>query len=344
VSARRRTAEAAPPPRPAVAGCVRGGLRSPAARRGGALLFGAAVLAVPFVTSGYTLREATTIVMYMALALAWNLVSGLCGYPSLGNTAFFGVGAYLTAALVQNLRWPFPLALLLTAVLAMAFAVVVGLPVLRLHGHYFAIATLGVAEALGQIVILIPWVGGPNGIVLTGAAGSSGRDVYYWMAGVLGLAMLVTHLVLRGSWGYACRMIRQDEVAAASVGENTTLYKTACWALAGVVGSLAGGVYALWITFVNPASVFDRSISLTSIVLALVGGAGTLWGPVVGALLVELIDQYLWSHFLTAHYLFLGVVVVFIVLFLPRGLWPYLSGEEAAGWRSIFRGMEQFRV
>jgi branched-chain amino acid transport system permease protein len=319
-------------------------VRSPAVRSACAVLFGLAVVLTPFLTSGYLLREATTIVMYMALALSWNLIGGLVGYPSFGNTAFFGIGAMLTAALVHNLHWPFVLALAASGGAALVFAVAVGLPVLRLHGHYFAIATLGVAEALGQIVILIPWVGGSNGIVLTAAAGASDRDIYFWMAGALALALLITYLVLRGSWGYACRMIRLDEVAAASAGENTTYYKTACWALSGLIGALVGGIYALWITFVNPPSVFDPSISLTMVVLALVGGAGTLWGPVLGAFLVEVIDQYLWANLLTAHTLFLGVVVVIIVLFLPRGIWPYLSADRSVGWRTFVQGMEQFRV
>lgn len=317
-------------------------VKSPAVRKSAAILFGIIVLAVPFVVSGYPLREATTIVMYMALALSWNLIGGLVGYPSFGNTAFFGMGAILTAALVHNLHMPFVMALIFSGVAALIFAIGVGLPVLRLHGHYFAIATLGVAEALGQIVILINWVGGPNGIVLTSS--TSDRAIYYWMAGVLALALLITYLILRSSWGYAVRMIRQDEVAASAAGENATFYKTACWAFSGLIGGLVGGVYALWITFVNPPSVFDPSISLTMVVLALVGGAGTLWGPVLGAFLVELIDQYLWAHFLTIHTLFLGVVIVIIVLFLPRGVWPYLSAERGTGWRALFQGMEQFRV
>jgi len=306
------------------------------------LAFGIAVLVTPLAASGYPLREATTILMYMALALSWNLIGGLCGYPSFGNVAFFGIGAYVTAALVVHQHWAFFAAMGAAALAALAFAVAIGAIVLRLSGHYFAIATLGTAQALGQIVIMVPQVGGPNGIILRVAIGDAG--IYYLMAASLGLALLVTYAILRGPWGYACRMIRQDEHAAAACGVNPTFYKTACWALSAVICALVGSVYAVWITFVNPPSVFDPLYSLTMVVLTLVGGAGTLWGPVVGAFLVEIADQFLWANLLTAHTLFLGLVIIAIVLFLPRGIWPYLSGRQGTSWRSMFEGTRRLRV
>ncbi|HXX37836.1 MAG TPA: branched-chain amino acid ABC transporter permease [bacterium] len=315
-----------------------------ALRSGGPILFAIVAIAIPMLVSGYALREATAILMFMTLALSWNLVGGLCGYPSFGNVAFFGIGAYVTAGLVANLHWPFFPAAGVAALSALGFAAVIGPVVLRLHGHYFAIATLGTAQALGQIVIMVPWVGGPNGIILRVPYATSGQYFYYLMAGALGGALLITYAILRGSWGYACRMIRQDEIAAAASGVNTTFYKTACWSLSAFVAALVGGVYALWITFVNPPSVFDPLISLTMVVLALVGGAGTLWGPVLGAFLVENIDQYLWARLLTAHTLFLGLVIVVIVLFLPRGIWPYLTGQQGLAWRSLFEGTKRLRV
>ena len=329
-------------------------LRAPDRRRRGAgssvlrtalpALFGLTVLSAPLGLSGYPLREATTFLMYMALALSWNLIGGLCGYPSFGQVTFFGIGAYLTAGLLVNLHLPFFAVLAASALAAFAFAAVIGPAVLRLHGHYFAIATLGISQALGQIVIGVDWVGGPNGIIVRVPFATPPVYFYYLMAGVFALAWLCTFLILRGPWGYACRMIRQDEAAAASCGLNATYYKTACWALSACFAALVGGVYALWITFLNPPSVFDPAISLTMVVLTLVGGAGTLWGPVIGALLVETADQYLWAHLLTVHTLFLGIVIIVIVLFLPRGIWPYLSGEQGLSWRALFEGIERFRV
>jgi branched-chain amino acid transport system permease protein len=326
------------------AGRWRLAVRSPAVRAVLPALFAAVVLAAPLGVSGYALREATTFLMYMALALAWNLIGGLCGYPSFGQVTFFGIGAYMTAGLLVNLKWPLVPVFALSGLTAMAFVAVIGPIVLRLTGHYFAIATLGISQALGQIVIGIDWVGGPNGIIARMPFAAPPSFFYYLMAAVFGLALLCTFLILRGPWGYAVRMIRQDEIAAVSCGVNATFYKTACWALSALIVALAGAVYALWITFLNPPSVFDPIFSLTSVVLVLVGGAGTLWGPVVGALLVEVVDQYLWAHFLTLHTLFLGLVVIVIVLFLPRGIWPYISGEEALSWRALFQGMERFRV
>jgi len=306
------------------------------------LLFGIAVLATPLAASGYPLREATTILMYMALALSWNLIGGLCGYPSVGQVAFFGIGAYVTAAMVVHLHWTFFAALGASALAAFAFAAIIGPIILRLNGHYFAIATLGTAQALGQIVIMVPFVGGPNGIILQ--LPFTDVHIYYLMAGAVGLGLLITYVILRGSWGYACRMIRQDEHAAAACGVNATFYKTACWGLSAVVAAVVGSVYAVWITFLNPPSVFDPLFSLTMVVLTMVGGAGSLWGPVIGAFLVEIVDQYLWANFLTAHTMFLGLVIVVIVLFLPRGIWPYLTGQQGLSWRSLFAGTRQYRV
>jgi len=317
---------------------------SPAVRTVLPSLFGLAVLTAPLGVSGYPLREATTFLMYMALALAWNLIGGLCGYPSFGQVTFFGIGAYATAALLAHTALPFLAVLIASGVVATVFVAVIGPVVLRLNGHYFAIATLGISQALGQIVIGIDWVGGPNGIIVRAPFPTPPVYFYYLMAAVFAFALACTFVILRGSWGYACRMIRQDEMAAMSCGLNATYYKTACWALSAFITALAGGVYALWITFLNPPSVFDPAISLTMVVLTLVGGAGTLWGPVVGALLVETADQYLWAHLLTLHTLFLGVVVIVIVLFLPRGIWPYLSGRQGMSWRSLFDSMERFRV
>jgi len=163
--------------------------------------FGIAVLGTPLVASGYPLREATTVVMYMALALSWNLIGGLCGYPSIGNVAFFGIEAYVTAGLVATLHWAFFAALGVAAAAALAFAGVIGPIVLRLNGHYFAIATLGTAQALGQIVIMVPAVGGPNGIILRVPFAVPESAYYYLMAGALGLALVITFVILRGPWG-----------------------------------------------------------------------------------------------------------------------------------------------
>lgn len=326
----------------APAAAVRRPGRSAALRVALPIVFVVAVLATPLAASGYPLREATTILMYMALALSWNLIGGMCGYPSVGQVAFFGIGAYVTAALVVHLHWTFFAALAAAALAALAFAAVIGPIILRLNGHYFAIATLGTAQALGQIVIMVPFVGGPNGIILQ--LPFTDVHIYYLMAGTVGLGLLITYVILRGSWGYACRMIRQDEHAAGACGVNATFYKTACWGLSAIVAAVVGSVYAVWITFLNPPSVFDPLFSLTMVVLTMVGGAGTLWGPVIGAFLVEIVDQYLWANLLTVHTMFLGVVIIVIVLFLPRGIWPYLTGQQGLSWRSLFAGTRQYRL
>lgn len=283
------------------------------------------LLGLPLVASGYPVRLATIILMYAALAQALNIIAGFAGYAAFGNIVFFGLGAYGAGVGMVKAGLPFHVAAVLTAVVAALYAAIVGLPVLRLKGHYFAIASLGVNEATRELVINSSGLtGGGRGLALPilnlGDVAATFAFFYYHMLAVAVLALAVTWLVRWSRFGYALRTIRADEEAAAVVGVNTTLYKILAWSLSAFLSSLVGSVYAYWHTFIEAPDVFDVVIVVELFVMMLLGGAGTVFGPTLGAVLVKALSEFAWSSFLEYHLAVLGILIILIVVFLPRGL------------------------
>jgi branched-chain amino acid transport system permease protein len=296
-----------------------------------------AVLSLPFVTGAYYLRLGTEIVMYVALVLSWNLLAGYVGYLSFGHAVFFGLGGYTAALAGAKYGIPFPLALLLGALVVAAFAFLVGLPVLGLRGHYFALATLGVAEATFAIFANWDFVGGTRG--LYAATGAANQAFYYFM--MLAIALLALGITWwvdrRSSLGYAFRAIREDEVAARATGIRAVTYKQLAFVVSAGIAGLVGGVYAYWFSYITPEQMFSVEISLLVIAMALLGGTGTVWGPVLGAVVLRILSEAVWANFLTLSNLVFGIVIIVVVLFIPQGLVRYLH-PATEQLRSMVRG------
>jgi branched-chain amino acid transport system permease protein len=208
--------------------------------------------------------------------------------------------------------------LLVAAIICGAYAIAVGLLVLRLRGHYFAIATLGVAEATRELVLNFEPLGAASGLSLPIARDF--RLFYYLLLGLVVLLAGLTWWIERSRLGYAFVAIRENEEAAAALGIDTLRYKVAAFGLGASFSGIVGGIYAYWTTFIDPATVFSASYSVEMIAVCLVGGAGTVLGPVVGSLLFELLAGQIWARFISWHGTILGIVIVLLVLFLPRGL------------------------
>lgn len=283
------------------------------------------------------LRILGSVLMFVALAQGWNIIGGFAGYASFGNVVFFGVGGYTVAVLMTNLRWPFWPALLVAVAVAAAWAVLVGLPVLRLRGHYFAIATLGVAEGTREIVINLPGVtGGGAGITIPAVGSLATTDYpgnigfYYMFLALAVVATLVVWMIARSRFGYALRAIHQDEDAAAAAGINTTRAKTFAFVAAAGLTAIAGGIFAFQQVTVYPQRMFSVEITVLMVVMAVIGGAGTVAGPVVGAVALQFLSEYLRQGFLEYHTLIFGAIVVLAVLFLPQGLVSFAR----EGWRT----------
>ncbi len=277
----------------------------------------------PLFNNNFIIRFGTDILMFAILASAWNLIGGYTGYASFGNVVFFGIGAYITAVLMEKAGLNFFMAFFIAGLGAAVFAILIGLPVLRLKGHYFAIATLGVAEAMKALVQNLEITEGNSGIYLPVLDLSVKAQYYfffYMMLGTLVLTLLVTYILLNAKFGYSLIAIREDEDAANSVGINTTYAKTAAFALSGLFTGLAGSIYAYQQAFIKPGSAFTVHTTVKMIVMAVFGGMGKLFGPLMGACSIEIISEILSDYFLVAHTLFFGVVVILAIVFTPKGV------------------------
>lgn len=288
-----------------------------------------AVLAVlPQFLSLYWLRIATGALMLAVVAQGINLMAGMLGYPAFGNVVFFGIGAYGTTISMASHGQSLAVGLLVGALTAAVLALLMGPLLLRLRGHYFAIATLGLNEATSAVVAnLTGLTGGGTGMSLPLAQGDAAAIAHasYFRFVLLFAASLAVVVALRDSrFGLACRAIRANEEAAASAGVDALRVKTATWIMSAAMTAVAGGLYARWVGFIEPTLVFDMSISVKAFVMFLLGGAGTVFGPFVGAALIETITTLAWSHLLKVHLLVLGAAIMFVVLVLPNGLQAFV--------------------
>jgi len=289
----------------------------------GVVLFALLAL-VPLAGQAYGLRLGTTMLLYGVLAMSWNFIGGMAGYPSFATAAFFGLGAY-TGAVAQKFGVAMFLAWSAAGLVAIVFAALLGWALLRLRGHYFAIASLVVAEVLRELVnSATDLTGGGMGLNLPLPAMDSvdaqARFFYYAMLGLAAItfaAMLLTHY---SRLGFGLRCIQQNESAADMLGVDTTQFKVAAFVLSGVFVGMAGAIYASWVHYIEPPDVFDVLYSVKAIVMVLLGGAGSIFGPLVGAVLFLSLEELVWREFLEVHTGVLGLLIVLLVMFLPKGL------------------------
>ncbi|MBI2874198.1 MAG: branched-chain amino acid ABC transporter permease [Firmicutes bacterium] len=279
---------------------------------------------LPLILSGYWLKILTNIIMFAVLAQSCNIISGYTGYPALGNVVFFGLGAYSTAILMNRIGAPFPLALLAAGLISGLYAAVLGLPILKTKGHYFVMATLGVNEATRELVNNLDFLtGGGIGMSLPipdRSIQSFYILIYFTMLVILVSCTLLVHFVSRSPFGFALRAIRANEQAAGVMGINTTLCKTGAWVASAFFTGLAGGVYAYWLTYIESQVVFSIIIGVKFFVILLLGGAGTVFGPLLGAFMFQIIDQFIWGAFPEFHLGVLGLLMIMVVIFVPNGL------------------------
>lgn len=310
----------------------------------GIVLLGMALF--PLFNNNFVIRFGTDILMFAIMASSWNIIGGYTGYASFGNVVFFGIGAYITAVLMEKAGLSFFIAFLSAGLGSALFAVLIGLPVLRLRGHYFAIATLGVAEAMKALVQNLEITEGNSGIylpVLNLSVKAQYYFYFYMMLATLVLTLLVTYILLNAKLGYSFIAIREDEDAANSVGINTTYAKTTAFALSGLFTGFAGSIYAYQQAFIKPGPAFTVHITVKMIVMAVFGGMGRLFGPLLGACSIEVISEILSNYFLVAHTLFFGVVVILAIVFTPKGIIDLIS-QRKFGIAYFLQNIREHRV
>lgn len=281
------------------------------------------VLVLPLWGNNYIIRLTTMMMLYSVLSLSWNFIGGFAGYPSFATASFFGLGAY-SGAISQVNGVPMFLAWPIGGLVAALFAAGLGLAILHLRGHYFAIASLVVAEVLREIVN--SWTdltGGGMGLnlpIMRLDVDVQARLFYYSMFVLAIITVIAASYVSKRSLGFGLRCIKQNEDAANMIGINTTVYKTTAFVLSAVFVGCAGAFYASWVNYIEPGDVFEVLLSVKPIVMVLLGSAGTVIGPVLGAVVFLFLEEMVWRNFLTFHAGVLGLLIVALVLFLPGGL------------------------
>jgi branched-chain amino acid transport system permease protein len=275
-------------------------------------------LVFPLLAGTYYVRLATGIYLFGLLASAWNLIGGYTGYPDFGGAAFLGIGAYTTGILMTRVHTPFAVALGAGCVLAAGGAVLMGSLLLRLRGHYFAIATLGFLLVLQQLAANLEITGGGSGMNLPVAR--TFTTFYYWMLAALVLAVTAGWVLPRLRVGYALAAIRENQDAAQVLGITPLPYKIVAYAANAFLFGAAGGIYAYWFTFIDPPTVFNIDFTIQAVVMTLFGGPGTAAGPVVGAVILKSLDTVLTNRSVFFHNIFFGALVCVLVIFAPRGV------------------------
>jgi branched-chain amino acid transport system permease protein len=297
---------------------------------------------VPWVASPSIIQFGISTLLMAVLAQSWNIIGGYTGYASFGNSVFYGLGSYGVAIAMVQWNLPFGVGLAFGAALALVFALLIGLPVLRLRGHYFAICTLALAEVMTAIVSNLEIAGRNTGLVLPLLRGDA---LFYELSlGLLALTTLTVAYIARSRFGFGLIAIRENEEAAAVMGVDTTRYKVAAFAISGFFTSLAGGIHAYWITFLDPVSAFDITLNVKMIIMAVFGGPGSILGPVVGAFLLSAISEVLSTKISTLASLFFGFVIIVAVVFMPRGLADFGRRVRTVGWRYFAENVRRHRL
>lgn len=291
-----------------------------------------ALAALPlFGLNSYVMHILILSIMWTLAGTAWNLLGGYCGQVSFGHAAFFGMGAY-SAGLV-NLHfglspwWGFLACLPLVALLALGMGAVV----LRLRGPYFVLATLAIGEVL-RITCenLTGLTRGTLGIMIT-RTWVEKTQYYYIILGLAVAAFLLCRFIVRSRWGYYFVAVREDQDAAESLGIDTTRYKTLALTISAMIMGLAGAFYTNYMGYIDPSVVFSLSeISIFTIMVVMVGGVATAWGPALGAVIMVMLAEYIRSlpHVGVAYQSMFGVLLIVIIIYLPNGLvgdWPTLQ-------------------
>ena len=294
-----------------------------------------ALATTPLWATNYLVRLAIKIAMYTSLTLSWNFIGGFTGYPSFSTAAFFGLGCY-AGALAQRSGVPMVLAWVVATLFVGAFATALGGIILRLRGHYFAIGSIGVVEVVR--LVISSWgslTGGGDGLnlpLLSGGPNAVARTFLAVMIVIMVITFIVTVMVDRSRLGFGLRCIQQNEDAADMVGVDTTRYKVIAYALSALFCGTVGAAYASWTGYIDPNDSFSIIMTIKVPVMCLLGGPGTVLGPVIGTAAFTLLEEIFWANFLDYNRAILGAVIVILIFFLPGGL---LGLSSRASWRDL---------
>ena len=310
------------------------------------LVLSLAALAYPWVFRlAFQRRFMVVVFLYAMLGQAWNILGGYTGQVSLGHAVFFGIGAYTSTLLHLKVGWTPWIGMIAGGLAATLVSQVIGYPCFRLRGHYFVIATIVLAEIVQVLFRNWDWAGGTLGLrlpllpesLLNFQFFSTKLPYYYISLFLLGLVLMVTFLLERSKAGYYFRAVKEDPDAARSLGVNITVYKMLAMAMSAFFTGIGGAFYAQFVLYIDPETVLAFKTSVLIMLIAVVGGSGTLWGPVLGAFILIPLSEFtriiLGGAGRALDLLVYGVLIMLVAVFEPRGMWA-LGGRIRAWGRS----------
>ena len=282
---------------------------------------------------GYYFRVLSMILLWVGLASAWNLTSGFTGYIDFGSVGYLGIGTYATALLMTRAGVDFFISIFISGLISGGIALFIGRYTMKLRGAYFGIATLAFAEAARQIIMefdrtfKVRLFEGSHGITLPIV---HGEVFFYYTFLVTAFLIVAAVYVINGhKFGYALKAIKEAEDSAELAGINTRRYKVAVYALSSSMIGVLGGINAYWLTYISPTDVFSVIHTIHMIIMALFGGIGTVFGPVMGATVLSIANEVIGARLLYTYLLMLGIIIIFVIIFLPNGIVGLISFKRS---------------
>lgn len=278
----------------------------------------------------YTVVSLTTILMYVILTLSWSIFSGPTHYISLASAAFFGVGVYTSAVVVQQV--PLAAAIIAGALVSFILALFIGLLTLRLKGIYFILFTFGVSALVRQS--LLWWETHVTGTVGRFVLGPPIETVYYIILLIFAFTLLTAFFIRQSRFGLALNSIGYNEEAAAHIGINVTMLKTITFAVSALFMGATGAIMATRWTYIDPTIAFNPLISFLPVLMAIFGGTSRLIGPILGATIFTILQEFLITEYPYVYMLIFGATLIIVILFLPDGLVGLFDkGIERLNWK-----------
>jgi branched-chain amino acid transport system permease protein len=284
------------------------------------LLYAVLAVAAPLIFEASWISLLYLTLYFISLAAAWNLFSGFSGYINFGYVAFIGIGMYASVIAYVDLKFDIISAYLFGGMAAAVFAALIGYPILRIRGAYFSIAMLAIAEGarvLAGTEYLEPFTRGGSGIAVL--AGNLVQQ-YYAMLALATVIVASSMLIARSRFGLSLIAVREDEAAADGMGVNTTTVKLLAFVVSAFFAGTAGGIHATFVHYIEPFAAFDVKYTMLPIIMAIFGGLGTVVGPVVGGLFLELVSDYAWLHFGRMNVTLFGLILMGLILWMPDGV------------------------
>jgi branched-chain amino acid transport system permease protein len=297
--------------------------------------------------STFWLRMITGGLMWIGMAQSWNVIAGYTGFINFGHAAFLGIGGYTTGILMLR-GVPFWPAMIVGGIFAAILAVIIGVPTMRLRGAYFAISTWAFAEMVRQLALTLNITGGAYGLRLPPFL-----NEYFFFITMLGICLftlITTYIIYEKShFGYWVRAIRENEMAAKSMGINTIAVKVTSFAYSAFIPGLLGGAYSYWLTYIHPDNILSPLMTDQGVVMALLGGLGTFTGPILGATLLWWTRRIIWVYWGAEFFylILIGLLIMLIVAFLPDGIMGLIRPKGKVSFdvkKNLRRWREKFNL